>query len=264
MKRFTFALTGAMAVMLMAPHAQAQCPLGALAGTWIFSVDGFQVPAFQFLSSAGRFVATVGTDRAGNPQGILTITQTSAINSSITRLETDTGRFQFSDDCLGGTLTFDTSSRPIQFDFFLVNSGEMVLVGTNNGDVVSGTARLATALTCPANPLSAIGGTWVFSVEDFDLVRAFPEITAAGRFVANGAVLNVLESAGVFGGNVRLEASSGRVSVNDDCSGGTLSFSVAGRVIQFDYFFASANRILLSSSTSGNIITGEARRLGSL
>src|SRR4051794_20700512 len=69
MKRFTFALTGAMAVMLMAPHAQAQCPLGALAGTWIFSVDGFQVPAFQFLSSAGRFVATVGTDRAGNPQG---------------------------------------------------------------------------------------------------------------------------------------------------------------------------------------------------
>jgi len=177
-------------------------------------------------------------------------------------LLTDIGRYQLNADCTGGTLTFYASSRQVQFDFFLINATEMFIVGSNNGDVVIGSARLVTPLTCPANTLLAVAGTWVFSVEGFDLLRVFPAIAAAGRMVANGNVLTVTQTAGVFGGNVRLEVDTGRISVNNDCTGGSMSFAIGAHPIQFDFFFASADRMVLAGSTGGDIIIGEARRFG--
>ena len=55
-------------------------------------------------------MASVGTDRGGNPIGLLTVTQTSSIDGSPTRQEIDAGRFQVNSDCTGGTLTFRTTN----------------------------------------------------------------------------------------------------------------------------------------------------------
>jgi hypothetical protein len=271
--------------MLMSPHAQAQCPvvpLSTIAGTWVFSTDGFSAQAERerlpapvevgylelgaslLLSSGGRFTAAVGADTAGNPLGILTITQTTAISASVTRLEANIGRYQLYADCTAGSLTFNVGSRPVQLDFFLINPTEMFLVGSNNGDIVTGSARLVPTLACPANPLLATDGVWVFSAEGYDLLRIFPGVGMAGRMVANGNVLIVTQTAGVFGGNVRLEVDAGRIFVNGDCSGGSMSFAIGGRTIQFDFFFANPSRMVLAGSTGGNIIIGEARRFGTL
>ncbi len=135
-KSISFVFAGVIAAMLVTPNAQAQCPLSTLAGTWVFTTDGLTSPYFQLLASGGRFVATVGVNKAGSPVGLLGITQTLAVNGSITRLETDPGSYQLFDDCSGGTLTFNTGSRPVQFDFFFINATEIQMVGTNNGDIV--------------------------------------------------------------------------------------------------------------------------------
>ncbi|MES1261890.1 MAG: hypothetical protein ABUS49_09145, partial [Acidobacteriota bacterium] len=207
--RIAFVLNGVMAALLLAPGASAACPaqpLTALTGTWAFSTDGFTIPAFLFLGSGGCFTAAPGVDKSGNPIGVLSITETASINGQIARFEGAQGRYQLNDDCTGGSLSFYVGSRPVQFDFFFVNSGEMVVVASDNGDVVTGTARLVTGITCTATPSAAIAGTWVFDLEGFDLVRGFPEVASAGRFVVAGNVVNVLQTAGVYGGNVRYDA----------------------------------------------------------
>ena len=71
---------------------------------WVFSTDGFSVQVGYL---------ELGADRALNPLGVLTITQTAAITASITRLETDTGRYQLSADCTVGSLVFNVGSRPV-------------------------------------------------------------------------------------------------------------------------------------------------------
>src|SRR5438046_2142863 len=94
-------------------------------GVWNFEMDGFNFPPTTLLASVGRFVATLGTDRSGATIGILSITQTTSIDGSIARLETDIGRFKVNPGCETGTLTFNTSSRPAQFDFFVVSINEI-------------------------------------------------------------------------------------------------------------------------------------------
>jgi hypothetical protein len=100
-------------------------------------MEGFAVPRIQVLAAAGRVVATISPAGAG----VLAITSSSGVNGTTTRLEKDAGRFQVNSDCSGGTLTFNISSRPAQFDFFFVNFAKIVFVGTNNGDVILGKAE---------------------------------------------------------------------------------------------------------------------------
>ena len=68
---------------------------------------------------AGAIDASLSTDRGGNPLGLLGIVASSSLGqSSITRQESDAGRFQVNDDCSGGTLIMNLSSRPIQYQFY--------------------------------------------------------------------------------------------------------------------------------------------------
>jgi hypothetical protein len=252
--------------VLVAPSAHAQCPaipLSTLVGTWAFSAEGFQFPPTLFLGSGGRFVASITA--AG--VGVLTITQTASIDGNIVRQEVDAGRFQISDDCTRGTLTFNVSSRPIQFDFFFVNANEIVMVGSNSRDIVTGEATRVAAVACPADPLLSLSGTWVFSTEGF----TFPPtrfLGSAGRFVATinattgAGVLSITQSTSVDGGPTRLETDAGRFQVDPGCAGGTLTFNTSSRPVQFDFFFVNANEILLVGSNNGDIVTGEARRFG--
>ncbi len=263
--RAAFLFQGVIAALLIAPNARAACtaqPLTALSGTWVFSTEGFSIPYFQFLGSAGSFTATTGVDNNGLPVGNLTIVETEGLNGSIARVEPDKGHYQLNDACTGGTLNLFVGSRPEQFDFFFINSTEMVLVGSQNGDAISGSARLRSPLTCTASPLAAIAGTWVFRFDGFDLTRGFPEVASAGRFTATGSVLDVVQTGGVFGGNVRYEPSRGTIQVTSDCSGGSMTFALSGRPMLFDYYFADPNRIVLVGSIGGDIITGTARRFG--
>ena len=68
---------------------------------------------------AGAINASLSTDRGGNPLGLLGIVASSSLGQgSITRQESDAGRFQVNDDCSGGTLIMNLSSRPIQYQFY--------------------------------------------------------------------------------------------------------------------------------------------------
>jgi hypothetical protein len=249
-------------------------PLQSLAGTWAFMTEGFQFPPTAFLGSAGRFVATVGTDKAGGPLGLLSITQTASIDGSTVRLETDAGRYQVHGDCSRGTLIFNVSSRPAQFDFFFVNRNVLYYVGSNNGDIIRGIARRVGAgfenPSCPAQPLQALAGTWVFTTHGF----SFPPtvfLASAGRFEAtvgtnrNGdptGVLTITQTASIGGGPARLEVDSGRYQLRGNCSGGTLIFNVSSRPVIFDFFFVNENTIFLAGSNNGDIVTGTAQRAG--
>jgi hypothetical protein len=151
----TYAFTCVSAVLLMTPQAQAQCPSpaalanplilfagapGSTPTVWTFRLDG-QVLSAQF-ASAGQLTASI---RAGGPPfvGLLSVTQ----SSTYQRLETDAGYFSVNSDCSGGTLTFNLSSRPIQFDFWFDEGfGEIRFVSTTAVAVVSGTARRFTLL----------------------------------------------------------------------------------------------------------------------
>jgi hypothetical protein len=263
-----------MAVALFSPSATAQCvgtPAAALTGTWTFSTSGFQFPPTLFLASAGRFTASVG----GAGRNILSITATSSIDGNTARYETDAGSFQVLDNCTGGTLTFNLSSRPVQFEFYFVNADEIVLI-SNSGyrtDIVVGTARrVAAAPVCPAQPLNALVGPWVFSTTGFK----FPPtifLASAGRFVASLGVdraarpLGVLEisaTSSYDGSPTRREGDVGRFQINSTCTGGTLTFNLSSRPVQFDFWFSGPNSIVMIGSNQADIIIGSARRFGSI
>ena len=265
-------VTAFSAALFLQSEAKAQtCPgLPVLVGAWAFSTDGFNFPPTRFLASAGVFVASVGTDRAGNPIGLLAITQTTSLDGSPTRQENDFGRFQINADCTGGTLTFNVSSRPVQFDFFFVNTSEIRLIATNSADIVEGSAKRIIAAGCPANPLDALTGTWVFSSEGFQFPpTAF--LAAAGRFIATPGLdragnpiglLAITQTSARDGSTTRQEADAGRFQINSDCTGGTLTFNVSSRPIQFDFFFVSVNEIIFVGSNNADIVIGSARRFG--
>ncbi len=271
MKKFSLAVAALLAAAVFSPSAQAQCvaaPLQSLAGTWTFSFDGFQFPPTLFLGAAGRLTATVNA--AG--RGILSITATSSIDGSPVRLETDAGYFQVDDDCTGGSLQFNLSSRPVQFEFYFVNPDEIVFVGNTNRDVVLGGARRVVPFACPAQTLQALAGTWVFSFNGF----RFPPTTflaSAGRFVATvgvdrggnpTGVLALSVTSSLDGSPVRREQDAGRFQVNADCSGGQLIFNLSSRPVQFDFFFTSANTIVIVGTNNGDILVGSARRFGTI
>lgn len=126
-------------------------PLQTLEGAWTYSADGVFPPTQQY-ASAGTFLASIGTDKAGNPKGLLAITQTTSRNGQIIRQESDAGSYQVSPDCSGGTLTLNLSTRPIAFDFWYVAGGnEIRFVSITQGASVQGSA----------------GGTTVFAVDKY-------------------------------------------------------------------------------------------------
>lgn len=134
--------------LLLVSQAHAQCPAGIsplqlFAGTWTFSTRGFVQPntftpigGQQPFASTGRFVASMG--------GLLAITESSSNNGQVVRLATDAGSFQLNPDCSGGSLTFNTDTRPRKFDFAFVGGGcEISFVSSDAGSILSGRGILS-------------------------------------------------------------------------------------------------------------------------
>jgi hypothetical protein len=284
MKLFSMAVAGLMAIAALTPNAQAQCvasPLEALAGTWAFSTNGVafrNVLQQTAVATAGTFTASINGSR-----GLLALTVTSSEatllrGTTVTRLERDAGGYQVDPDCSGGSLFFNLSSRPVQFDFYFVNANEITIVASNyssdGADVVVGSARRVVPQACPAQALEALAGTWVFSTTgyaNFGQLNNPRTLSAAGRFAAAVGVDRAGNPLGVLALSVtsannstvtRRESDVGRYQVNPDCSGGTLTFNLSSRPVQFDFFFSSANRLVMIGSNQGDLVIGSAQRFG--
>jgi len=150
--------------VLFAWPADGQCPAGAtnqlLVGTWTYSTQGSSAISTAFASAgpyaaAGQFTAGIGTDRSGTTIGVLKITQTSNLNGGIVSQETDVGRYQVFPDCSGGTLTFNLSTRPLQFDFWFVSNTEIRFVSTTAGITVHGSAKSTSGAVITVSPREA-------------------------------------------------------------------------------------------------------------
>jgi len=269
------------AALLLVPQAQGQCPAGttnpnvAFAGVWTFESDGFSLgrgSSQLLLANGGRLVGTLNGD--------LTITQTGAVFLSTVRLETDIGRFVVNADCTGGTLTFNLSSRPVQFDFVFAGPNKILFISTTGGDIVSGSATRVSggldAPSCPVNPLTALPGTWAFEFDGFHFPPATQFFLAAvGRFTTSIGisppgtnrisepigVLSITQTSSINGSISRLETDAGRYALNADCSGGTLTFNTSSRPIQLDFFFTSPTAIQFVGSNNSDIIEGSAVRV---
>ena len=283
MKRSMFVLATLMATSLMAADPSAGClanPLSGLAGNYVFQIEG--VFPYQY-GITGVFNASTGVDRGGNTVGVLKITASSilgpefAINSpqgiSFTRLETDAGKYTVNAGCTGGSLIFNLSSRPMQFDFWFFDGGRQIyIVSTLGGRQATGRAAVGTN-GCPAgvtNPLTLLNGNSTFSARGF-LVNNVPNYAIAG--VWNGSTgldrggntigllaITATSNLGPEGSVARLEADAGRHQANADCSGGTLQFSLSSHPVQFDFWYADGFQQLYFISTNAAPILGVASR----
>jgi hypothetical protein len=270
MKRSILALGALMTLSVMANQAKAQCPalpLTALSGTYVFSFEG----VWPYVHGmAGTFTASVGTDRAGNPIGLLSLNASSYYRSSYTRWEADAGRYQINPTCTGGTLTFNMSSQPMQFDFWFYGGNKIAFVSTINGRQATGTATRA-ATACPAgttNVLSALAGLYTFQGHGFETL---PNYAITGVWNATiGAdragnpigllSIHATSNLGVEGSVTRAETDAGRYQISPNCGGGTLTFNLSSRPVQFDFWFAEGFQELVFISTNSYPILGWAKR----
>jgi hypothetical protein len=84
---------------------------------------GDGIREFPPYTIAGQFIASVGTDKNGSPKGILSITATSNVQGTgSSRQEVAVGSYTIFPDCSGGTLTFNLSTQPVSWDFWIDGS----------------------------------------------------------------------------------------------------------------------------------------------
>ena len=285
MNRSVLSLALLAAATAVAPaQLSAQCPanpLSALSGTWTFNVQALPIAnvAFRDLNSyavAGQFRASIGTDRAGNPTGLLAINATANLNGSTTRLENDAGSYQINSVCSGGTITMNLSSYPMQYDFWFANGGQTInLVSTIGGRSATGTAVMG-ATSCPAGlvePLTLVNGAYAFKFQHLALTDFFFDQTygIAGRMVASVGTDRANNPIGVLAitatsnfstehSVTRLEKDTGRYQINSDCSGGTLTFNLSSKPYQYQFYFRADFQEFYVINTSNAAIYGVVTR----
>lgn len=321
MKRSILALGAMAALSLTVGSAQAQfltptpnaaaCPADPrtlLSGTYTFSVEGVDPYVYGIV---GTFFASPATPvRTGTPSAlgpnvgtITSITASSIIGTgpngtprtqvSYTRLETEpniSSTYQVNPInglCPGGTLTFNLSSRPMQYDFFFVpNSptGEIYLVSTLEGRQATGRAQRSPYSMlegCPAvNPFE---GLMAFTARGIDHMpiqfsnyaiagvwNAAPATAPRPSFLGPEGVLTITATSGLTqsGSVARLETDFGRYQTpafstfpnqgRTACSG-TLTFNLSSFPVQYDYWWYSPSEIVFIS-TNALPIMGEAKR----
>lgn len=147
---------------------------------------------------AGSFRA----DGAGNLNSVQEDVNTAAGATTIST----TGAYTVGVDGRG-TMQFNDGLTPASFDFVLVNSAQLQIIGFDATGTATGQANAQIASTFQGTPLSALNGTYVFDFAGVDGSNALSQI---GEFTADGA------------GNIK----TGSMDIND---GGTLSsFEIFG------------------------------------
>ena len=164
MKTTTLATILAAALLLFVPSVNAQpvspctgtpTSLDALTGGWSYYaelVSSQPIPGspnpYSFVA-AGTFNAKPGTDRRGNPTGVINAVQSSQINGNPVRLEQDYGASSYQgNNCGGVTISFTFSTRPIDLDCWF-QAGRTILYcvsGTTEFPVILHASRLELVL----------------------------------------------------------------------------------------------------------------------
>ncbi|MBY0504257.1 MAG: hypothetical protein K2X03_10120 [Bryobacteraceae bacterium] len=115
-------------------------PLSLVSG--LYSAKIQRIPDFtlEAYGLVGLLTATPGRNAAGNPIGQLGIlaTSTLGLDGSVARVESDRGSYQVEADCLGGTLTFNLSSRPAQYQFYFRSGFQAMDVISTAGPLAFG------------------------------------------------------------------------------------------------------------------------------
>jgi hypothetical protein len=163
----------------------------SLQGQFVFSLSGSNASGHFF--RAGSFTA----DSAGTLSSVVEDVNPApgGTGNPIIR----TGAYTLGLDGRG-QLSFNDGLTPAKFDFVLVNSGQLQIIGFDSSGTASGQANAQDASTFSA-PLSALNGIYVF---DFSGVHGANALSQIGEFAADGA------------GNITL----GLIDTND---GGTTS-----------------------------------------
>jgi hypothetical protein len=122
---------------------------------------------------------------------------------------------------------------------------------------------------CPTgttNPLSVLVGKWTFDMDG--VVQGGVPYAAAGQFTAfigaipgDARVLGRLSVTQSSSDGARQEIDVGTYQVLGDCSGGTLTFTLSQRSLQFDFFFdENFGEIRFVATTPGVAVKGTAER----
>ena len=263
----------------------AGCPVGLtnlltlFSGNYALKLQHIALTGQPFTDThgmAGRLVASIGTDRGGNPKGLLAITATSNFTDlhSVTRLERDAGSYQINDDCSGGTIIFNLSSRPLQYQFYFRAGFQELDVISISGVPIYGVISRADTVACPANTLSLLNGPWTFNVQTIPKLFSDANWSAVGRFRASVGTDRLGNPVGVLNinatsqltdgfntslGSTRLENDLGSFQINEDCTGGTLIMNLSSFPMQYDFWFYNNNQSIYFVSTSpGRGATGSA------
>jgi hypothetical protein len=129
---------------------------------------------------------------------------------------------------------------------------------------------------CPAgvtDPRTVLVGTWTYEMRGSAPIAPPRHYTAAGRFAAFIGVipgapvgtppvgrLTITQSSSE---GARQEVDAGTFQVFADCSGGTLTFNLSQRFLQFDFWFdENFSEIRFVSTTSGVSVKGTAENQG--
>ena len=214
-------------------------------------------PRFLNAASVGTFVASVR-----NGYGVIDAIETVNDGGSVTRRAVESGRFQVYSDCSGGEILLMNRTPPVQLEFVFAtpDRSETFLLSDhvdNAFQLLRGTTKRRTVLTCPTNPVDLLNGSsWSFQVEGSN---TFAEsLGVIGRFTATvrgGQGFLDISQTSRFANNVnRLQGASGRYQVYSDCSGGELMFMVNGQAVQYEFIIVNENELyLVSDSVVGQL-----------
>ncbi|MBY0506076.1 MAG: hypothetical protein K2X03_19320 [Bryobacteraceae bacterium] len=245
-------------------------PLALLSGPYAFNLRADNNIFRLAYAASGRFEASVAANQAGRPIGLIAITQTSSQGDShrITRLESGPGQFQVNADCSGGTLTFNLGSLPQQYQFYFRAGFQELDVISTSDRFILGVVSRASAVGCPANPLSLLSGigAWTFNAQAQPKSRADANFSIAGRFVvaeSGTLAINATSLRPAFEesspGAIRLEVDAGSFQIFPDCTGGTLTMNLSSFPMQYDFWFYNNGRSLyLVSTREGRGASGSA------
>lgn len=172
----------------------------SLQGQFAFSLSGSNTSGHFF--RAGSFTA----DSSGGLSSVIEDVNPApggAGNPIIT-----TGAYTVGSDGRG-QLSFNDGLTPAKFDFVLVNSGQLQIIGFDSSGTASGQANAQDAFTFSGAPLSALNGIYVF---DFSGVHGANALSQIGEFSADGM------------GNI----TRGSIDTNDGGTTGAAPFQIYG------------------------------------
>jgi hypothetical protein len=147
----------------------------SLRGQFAFSLSGSTTSGHFF--RAGSFTA----DSSGGLSSV--VEDTNPAPGGTGNPITTTGTYTIGSDGRG-QLSFNDGLTPAKFDFVLVNSGQLQIIGFDSSGTASGQANAQDASTFSGAPLSALNGIYVF---DFSGVHGAGALSQIGEFTADGA-----------------------------------------------------------------------------